>query len=809
MTAIKASKLAHYEWKRAGRPGSEHILTKTRLHAKKALRAVTCQGEAIKRDEFYTDVMKSGDTNQFHKLIARHSGRHNKRLTEALRVENNLIFNPQEQIQVWENHYSKLYGNKGNGTSVISEKSIINILADLQPDNPITEWEVINAIKQLNKGKAPDANHIQAEHLRYADLELTPFLVALFNQMVTSRDIPPSLKEGILTNVPKKDKSELLCNNYRGITVTDLVGKVLERVWKNREDPIQAKKQSRQQFGFTRGLAPSMSSVSMTEALGEAKDSNTSLFISSLDASKAFDVVNHDLLLDRLLLAGHSPGFVAVLRGWYTGLTNRVKWKGLLGEPAPVNRGVRQGGILSTSLYKAYINPLLEELENSGLGLQIGPVHLGNPTCADDVLLIANAKWKLQLLLDKARSFADLSEYELNPTKSAIIRYVPKGSLEHRQLEDQAWTLGDSDIPIQDTLTHLGLERSSPDFPDCNIQARINLARRTVYALLGTGIHGVNGLNPSTSIHIFKVYVQSRFLSGLEALVIPRKLLEELNKYHLGYLRAIQGMPQHTAKVAAYLLLGDFPMEGHIHLRQLSLLGQMIRCENSNMNMLVLRQAAMKGHKSRSWFSQASLTLYQYGLPPIVELLDLKPSKDSWKAQCKKAVRRYWHNILSQEAASKSTLIRMCVPNHPGTHQSWSSVDCSSREVRKATVKVWVLCGVYNTQMLKAKFNAEIEPTCLLCGVEDESLSHMLLVCPELDEVREGSLRDLKNTLYTVAPDLPSWDQLDEETKVQIIVDCSNIGLQGDSGSMVEKASRQLVYNIHSRREHILSLMEQ
>ena len=52
----------------------------------------------------------------------------------------------------------------------------------------------------------------------------------------------------------------------------------------------------------------------------------------------------------------------------YSGLTTRVKWLGELSESFPVLQGVRQGGILSTHLYKMFVKDLLLELENAAVG---------------------------------------------------------------------------------------------------------------------------------------------------------------------------------------------------------------------------------------------------------------------------------------------------------------------------------------------------------------------------------------------------------------------------------------------------------
>jgi hypothetical protein len=71
--------------------------------------------------------------------------------------------------------------------------------------------------------------------------------------------------------------------------------------------------------------------------------------------------------------------------------------------------------------------------------------------------------------------------------------------------------------------SHLGLTRSSSDENKINLEERIALARRTLYSLIKTGVHGTNGLNPRTSCKIYQVYVIPRLLYGLETLNLKNK----------------------------------------------------------------------------------------------------------------------------------------------------------------------------------------------------------------------------------------------------------------------------------------------
>ena len=139
---------------------------------------------------------------------------------------------------------------------------------------------------------------------------------------------------------------------------------------------------------------------------------------------------------------------------WYFNLSSRVKWSGHISDPFPIQQGVGQLGILSTGLYKTYINELLFTLERNRVGTHIGTTYVGCPTVADDLALLANSTSDLQLMLDVTNSFVNRKKYVIHPEKSTIIMRIPKKST---RFEVSDWKLGDKEVSISQTTTHLAL----------------------------------------------------------------------------------------------------------------------------------------------------------------------------------------------------------------------------------------------------------------------------------------------------------------------------------------------------------------
>ena len=135
--------------------------------------------------------------------------------------------------------------------------------------------------------------------------------------------------------------------------------------------------------------------------------------------------------------------------------------------------------------------------------------------------------------------------------------------------------------------------------------SKITTSRRAAYALMGAGLHGLNGVSPEISTAMVNTYIKPILMSGLDALCLEEKDYELLKSHHLKLLRSIQHLPTSTAKPALYLLSGSLPLEATHHQQVISLYGRIVRRYNSIERELALRQLAMKDINSNSWFSRS------------------------------------------------------------------------------------------------------------------------------------------------------------------------------------------------------------
>ena len=815
LSLVKESKQILRAWRNAGAPRGDHTLFKQKKKLKRLIRKQIRTERAIDKSRFYNKLMATPDTSFFYKLIKRNTGKGKSQVQTTIIDKNIEIENPVRQTETFAEYYEQLAVPSEDPSfndeflDLCSFRcTLIEQLADTCPDpvEPFTCNEVEKAIKNLNNNKAADEYGITAEHVKYAGEPLLNMLTHIFNTILTSRKIPDTFRTGYITPVHKKGKDPQNVGNYRGITVASLFGKIFEYVLLQRL-PSMNSEQSNLQFGFTKNTSPTIASFIMSEASLDAKRNNSHLHIATLDSQKAFDVVSHPILLDKLFHSGANLTIWKLVKGMYEGLTSKVKWQGNYSDSFPIHQGVKQGGILSTHLYKLYINDLLLTLEEHKLGKHIGVNYSGCPTCADDLSLMSECTHEFQTMLNISQQYACNHRYTIHPEKSVV---VTKGRSKKVLEEEKSLTLGNKQITLADQTKHLGLIRTVKQESKINTLERISLARRTLYTLLNVGAHGNNGLNPKISYKIYQCYVLPRLLHSLETLSLNKTDLEELELFHRKTLKSLQSLPPNTATSAVLLLLGALPIEGELHKRQLSLLYNILQCKNGTVSGILTRQLAVYKDDPDSFCGRISNILELYNLPRIENLIANLPLKTKWKHAVKTAVNNHWTAVMRSDLSERSTL-SLCNINElqvGKVHHVWNSIDTCVLDVKKGIVKARMLTGVYNLQLQKAKFSkSNVDAKCTLCCQEDEDIMHILTRCPVYQEERDMYVKKMK-TLIDHSSNPTVWDDhiTSRAELVKLIID-NSVFINARYGRrkqalvhQLESLSRNLCYRIHNKR---------
>ena len=105
------------------------------------------------------------------------------------------------------------------------------------------------------------------------------------------------------------------------------------------------------QFGFKRGLSTDLCTGLLKNIIGRYNVHDSTVYGCFLDASKAFDRVDHSLLFDKLLKRKLSLVVARTLLAWYSQQKVSISWNSSLSDKFSITNGVRQGGVLSPILF--------------------------------------------------------------------------------------------------------------------------------------------------------------------------------------------------------------------------------------------------------------------------------------------------------------------------------------------------------------------------------------------------------------------------------------------------------------------------
>ena len=193
-----------------------------------------------------------------------------------------------------------------------------------------------------------------------------------------------------------------------------------------------------------------MCTFALNETVSYYTKNDSTVYALFLDASKAFDRLNYVKLFTKLLDKGMSPITIRLLLNMYISQKIQVKWNGELSQPFSVQNGVRQGGILSPLFFSIYMDNLLKELKDSGIGCHIGHHYFGALGYADDVVLLCPSKEGLKILISICEKYALDHDILFNGKKSKLLIF---GSTSNK---DPKIYVNGAVVPVCDNAMHLG-----------------------------------------------------------------------------------------------------------------------------------------------------------------------------------------------------------------------------------------------------------------------------------------------------------------------------------------------------------------
>lgn len=355
----------------------------------------------------------------------------------------------------------------------------------------ITKEVVLGKLMRLKEDKSPGPDGLHPRVLREIAVGIVDALVIIFQNSLEAGTVPVDWKMANVTPIFKKG-SKQKAGNYRPVSLTSVVGKMLETIIKetltghlDKHDFI-----GQNQHGFVKGKSCLTNLLEFFEEVTTRVDKGEPVDVVYLDFQKAFDKVPHKRLLLKIKNYGIGGNILAWVEDWLTNRKQRVGINGSYSGWQPVTSGVPQGSVLGPQLFTIYINDL-EEGTKCNISKFADDTKMGGKVGDEE------DRKSLQKDIDKLGEWATTWQMKFNTNKCEVIHFGKKN-------DRASYFLNEEELRCNATQRDLGVLVHE----SLKVSMQVQQAIRKANGVLAFIARGIEYKNTEVLLQLYTVLVR-------------------------------------------------------------------------------------------------------------------------------------------------------------------------------------------------------------------------------------------------------------------------------------------------------------
>lgn len=473
-------------------------------------------------------------------------------------VDGRDVSDPSEVSRIFNKYFSEV-GTSLSATIKKHRNDDINMFQTLHQHrffkfSRTSSTEVMDVIQDLDIKKASGIDGIPPAVIKNSAKEISHVLSNIFNKMIIDGVYPKLLKLQKTTPIHKKGDPKNV-SNYRPIAVLPVINKCFEKLIYKRilEHLDETNFLYGKQFGFRRGVGTMEACIDLIDKICENINKKQLVGGIFLDLTKAFDTIDHGILLQKLSLLGLDDISLKLMHSYLTDRRQVVCIADKISDEEEINIGVPQGSVLGPLLFLIFINDI------SQLPL-LGEIYL----FADDSSIFypgsnsSEIKRKMERDMVILNEFFRLNRISINIAKTKIMIFSTNRKQHHRiKLEFENCQIEEST-----NVKFLGLQL------DCNLDWTDHC--RTVLTKVSQGLGALYkfrnkfDLQTRRMIYFALIHCHLNYCTSLWGRSTLSKNIQVLQNRAL---RVVYNVPPRYNRAKLYELANVLPLQS-IHTKQ-------------------------------------------------------------------------------------------------------------------------------------------------------------------------------------------------------------------------------------------------